>query len=93
MKAAVMFSLCLLSACSSELVRCERHLTPINPPAAHLRDSTGAARGEGAPQPVPRSGAATSKAGTTVDGKTGPSRAPGGAAKAHGMMPPGRGTP
>ena|SRR5579862_7420094 len=39
MRVTVVVLILLLSACSSQIVRCERHLTPINPPRKLLSDA------------------------------------------------------
>ena len=45
MRVSILVSICLLTACSSQAVRCDRHLTPINPQQKLSGDPPMAARG------------------------------------------------
>jgi hypothetical protein len=48
MRVIVIALITLLAACSSEMVRCEKHLTPINPPQKLLGDAAVGPKGESA---------------------------------------------
>jgi hypothetical protein len=54
MRAVLVMCACLLAACSTESVRCERHLTPINPSRRPIADapSPGHPEGSSARSPV-----------------------------------------
>ena len=39
MRAVLVMCACLLAACSTQILRCERHLTPINPSRRPIADA------------------------------------------------------
>jgi hypothetical protein len=52
MKIWILASIALLSACSSQAVRCDKHLVPINPPQSRLAEAGAVAPKASASEPA-----------------------------------------
>ena len=52
MRAVFVLCICLLTACSTETVRCERHLTPINIPKRPIANALAPGQPEGSTTPA-----------------------------------------
>ena len=53
MRAMFLLCACVLTACSTQTVRCERHLTPINVPRHPLTNALAPSQPEGSRAPLP----------------------------------------